>query len=580
MVFCVRADIMTGQRKGPENVNIIGIGGFSHDSAAALVVDGQLKAAVAEERLTRVKHQGGVPRRAVAWCLEEAGLTPEDIGHIGCYMRPGLRLGRRLPYRLGKMLRSPFYSAGFMAYELFHNAEYVYGMRSLGGKGTRVHFLEHHPAHAASAFLVSPYERAALLTIDYIGEWTATWTGVGEGTRIRRLRQARYPNSLGVFYSAITDYLGFLRASDEYKVMGLASYGEPEYCDDFARLVQVRPDGWYDIDLSWAAWHYVPGSRRGYFAQKFLDRYGPPRKKGEPIEARHRNLAASAQRILEEAVLSLARTLHRGTGLDDLCMAGGVALNCAMNGRLLREGPFKRIFVQPASGDDGIAIGAAFQLHHAVTGAPRAFEMNNAYLGPAHSNETIRSFLQMAKLSFEEPVDVIERAADLLSDGKIVAWFQGRMEFGPRALGARSILADPTRPEMKDLLNTYVKHREDFRPFAPAVLEERAAEFFPGCKRSPFMLFVYPVAPEKQALVPAVTHVDGTARVQTVSRQSHARFHALIEAFERRRGVPVVLNTSFNVMGEPIVNTPEDAVRCFYATGIDALVLGDFVLTK
>jgi carbamoyltransferase len=561
-------------------VNILGIGGYSHDSAAALFIDGELVAAVAEERLTRVKHQGGVPRKAVAWCLETAGLTPGDIDHIGCYMKPLLRVGRRLPYRLRQAFRSPVYSVGFMAYELAHNALYAHGMRSLRGENTRLHFMEHHPAHAASAFLVSPFERAALLSIDYIGEFTVTWMGVGEGTKIRRLRQVSYPNSLGVFYSAITDYLGFLRASDEYKVMGLASYGEPEYYDEFAKFVRLREDGSYDIDLSFAAWHYLPGSRCGYFSRKFTERFGPPRRKGEPIEQRHMNLAASAQKILEEAVLNLARRLQFETGERNLCLAGGVALNCSMNGRLRRETTFDDIFIQPAAGDDGIAIGAALQLHHRYTGAGRGFEMRHANYGPEFSNEKIQHFLDMAKIPYEQPDYVEGRTAALLADGNIVGWFQGRMEFGPRALGARSILADPTRPDMKDQLNKYVKHREDFRPFAPSIIEEHAPEYFTGCERSPFMLFVYPVEPHQRARVPAITHVDGTARVQTVTSQDTPRYYRLIRAFEGLRGVPMLLNTSFNVMGEPIVNTPEDAVRCFYSTGMDALVMGDFVIVK
>jgi carbamoyltransferase len=561
-------------------VNILGIGGYSHDSAAALVVDGELVAAVAEERLTRVKHQGGVPRRAVDFCLEKAGLSLDAVDHIGCYMRPGLRLGRRLPYRIGRMLRSPVWSAGFMGYELYHNIMYIHGMRSLQGADAKLHFMEHHPAHAASAFFVSPFDKAALLTIDYIGEFTATWAGAGDGARITCLRQTRYPNSLGVFYSAITDYLGFLRASDEYKVMGLASYGAPEYYDDFREIIRVHDDGWYDIDLSWAAWHYLPGSRQGYFSPKFIERFGPPRRKGEAIEERHRNIAASAQKILEEAVLSMARQLRRDTGMDHLCMAGGVALNCSMNGRLRRETEYRDIYIQPAAGDDGIAIGAAFQLYHNLAGKPRGYEMKHAYYGPSYSNEEIRAFLEMAKIPYETPDYLEGRVADLLAEGKITGWFQGAMEFGPRALGSRSILADPTRPDMKDKLNHYVKHREDFRPFAPSVLEERAGDYFTGCKSSPFMLFVYPVNKEKQAEVPAITHIDGTARVQTVSRATNPRYYRLIHAFEKRSGVPMVLNTSFNVMGEPIVNTPADAVRCFYSTGMDALVLGDYLIMK
>ena len=559
---------------------ILGIGGYSHDSAAALVVDGRLVAAVAEERLSRVKHQGGVPKRAVAFCLETAGIKPEDVGHVGCYMKPALRLWRRLPYRVTQLWRSPAYSTGFMGYELVHNAQFAAGMRGLCANETQLHFMEHHPAHAASAFLVSPFDRAALLSVDYVGEFAATWTGVGEGTGVRALRQMNYPQSLGVFYSAITDYLGFLRASDEYKVMGLASYGEPEYYDEFRKIIYAKPDGWYGIDLSWAAWHYLPGSRCGYLSRKFIERFGPPRRKGEPIETRHRNIAASAQKVLEEAVLGVARWLHRQTGEKRLCLAGGVALNCAMNGRLRRETDFEDFYVQPAAGDDGIAIGAAFQLHHAYSRAHREFVMSHAHWGPSYENEAIKRFLDLAKLPYEECNYIEGRVAHLLAEGKIVGWFQGAMEFGPRALGSRSILADPTRADMKDLLNRYVKHREDFRPFAPSVLAEHAPEYFDGCTDSPFMLFVYPVREEKRSQVPAITHVDGTARVQTVTKEANPRYYKLIRAFEKIRHVPMVLNTSFNVMGEPIVNTPEDAVRCFYSTGMDALALGDYLVLK
>jgi len=561
-------------------MNVLGIGGYSHDSAAALVCDGKLVAAVAEERLTRVKHQGGVPHKAVKYCLDAAGLTADDIDHIGCYMRPFLRVGRRLPYRLTQMFRSPVYSAGYMAYELVHNTLYAHGMRGLRGKKTKLHFMEHHPAHAASAFLVSPFEEAALLCIDYVGEFAATWTGVGRGTAIERLHTRSYPHSLGVFYSAITDYLGFLRASDEYKVMGLASYGEPAHLDDFRKIVRLRPDGWYDIDLSWLVCHYAPGSQTGYFSKKFIDRFGPPRRKGEPIKRHHMDIAASAQRVLEEAVMALAQRLHADTGLKRLCMGGGVALNCSMNGRLLRESPFREIFVQPAAGDDGIAIGAAFQLYHRLTGQPRSFTMRDARLGPQYTHHEIEGFLESAKIPYENVPNIEQRTAQLIADGNIVGWLQGRAEFGPRALGARSILADPTRADMRDLLNTHVKHREDFRPFAPSCLEERAYEFFDGCASSPFMLFVYPVRTDKQPQLPAITHVNGTARVQTVARETDPRYWQLIREFEKLRGVPMVLNTSFNVMGEPIVTSPADAVRCFYTTGMDALVMGNCVVVK
>ncbi len=561
-------------------MNILGIGGYSHDSAAALVCDGQLVAGVAEERLTRVKHQGGAPREAVAYCLEAAGLTLGDVDHVGCYMKPGYRMARRLAYRMRQIPRSPLYSAAYAGYEIVHNARYIRDMRGLCGRNARLHYMEHHPAHAASAYLVSPFDEAALLTIDYIGEWASTWLGKGDGTRIKTLGAVNYPHSLGVFYSAITDYLGFLRASDEYKVMGLAPYGEPEYYDDLKKIVCMNGGADYHVDLSWISWHHRPGSRRGYFSEKFLKRYGAPRKKGDEVEERHKNMAASAQKLLEESVLQIARALHAQTGSRNLCMAGGVALNCAMNGRLLREGPFENIHVQPASGDDGIAIGAAFQLHHDQTGAPRAFEMHDARIGPEFSNDAIRAALDAAGLDYEMPDDLEDRAADLLAEGNIVGWYQGRMEFGPRALGSRSILADPTRADMKDRVNQVVKHRESFRPFAPSCLKERAPEYFEGCTDSPFMLFVYPVAEAHRGRLPAITHVDGTARVQTVDAKLMPRYHKLISAFEQRRGVPLVLNTSFNVMGEPIVNTPEDAVKCYLGTGIDALAIGDFLAVK
>ncbi|MBX3177695.1 MAG: carbamoyltransferase [Candidatus Hydrogenedentes bacterium] len=561
-------------------MNILGIGGYSHDSAAALVCDGQLAAAVAEERLSRAKHQGGLPRRAVEWCLAQAGLTLAEVDHIGGYMRPGLRLVRRIPYRLGTAWRHPLYAAAYTGYEIIHNAQYVMDLRSLCGPSTRLHYLEHHPAHAASAFLCSPFDEAALLSIDYVGEWAATWRGVGRGATITRIQQTNYPNSLGVFYSALTDYLGFQRASDEYKVMGLASYGEPEYYDALSKVLRPGEDGAYRIDHRYTAWQYLPGSRRGYFSERFLREFGPRRAPGAPLDDRHRNLAASAQRLLEDIVLGLARRLHRETGSANLCLAGGVALNCAMNGRLQREGPFERIWVQPAAGDDGIAIGAALQLHHRLTGAGRAFRMEHAAWGPDADAGEIEHCLHITKTPHRRSDDIAADTARLLAEGLMVGWYQGRMEFGPRALGNRSILADPTRADMKDLLNTHVKFREEFRPFAPSVLAERAGEFFEGCAEAPFMQFVYPVRPEKRALLPAITHVDGTARVQTVTEAANPRFYRLIKAFEAIRGVPVVLNTSFNVMGEPIVHTPFDALKCFHGTGLDALAMGDYLVIK
>lgn len=560
-------------------VNVLGIGGYSHDSAAALVCDGMLVAAVAEERLTRNKHQGGIPKEAVSFCLGQAGLTMADVDHVGAYMKPGLRVRRRLGYRTKQLHHGPHYAAAYMGYELLHNLRYVRGLKELVGTRPKLHYMEHHPAHAASAFLVGPFEEAALLSVDYVGEFASTWMGVGRGASISSIGEIGYPHSLGVFYSGITDYLGFLRASDEYKVMGLASYGEPEFIDRFREIVREAPEG-YALDLSYFTCHYRPGSKYGYFSKKFVDLFGPPRKKDEPVVDRHAAVAASAQAVLEETVLRLAAKLYDQTGLKKLCMAGGVALNCAMNGRLLREGPFDEIYIQPAAGDDGIAVGAAFRLYHDHSGVERGFVMDHAYFGPEYGNPEIESALQRDGAAYRKFDAVEQEAATHLADGKIVGWFQGAMEFGPRALGARSILADPTRAEMKDRLNAEVKFREEFRPFAPSCLAERAPDYFEGCADSPFMLFVHSVRPERREEIPAVTHVDGTARVQTVTRDANPRYYKLIQVFERLRGVPVVLNTSFNVMGEPIVNTPEDALRCFRNTGMDVLVMGDFVVTK
>jgi carbamoyltransferase len=451
----------------------------------------------------------------VAYCLDAAGITLGEVDHLGCYMDPGLRVPARLKYRAKQFFRSPLYSTAYMGYELVHNARYVRDMRSLCGPNTQLHYMEHHPAHAASAFLASPFHSAALLSVDYIGEMASTWVGYGEETSIKEIHSIDYPHSLGVFYSAITDYLGFLRASDEYKVMGLASFGEPEFYEDFKQVILEDGDDWYRMDLSWMAYHYLPGSKRGYFSDKFIKRFGPPRKKGEPVEERHQNIAASAQKILEDRVMRMVEAVKRETGAFGLCIAGGVGLNCSLNGRLLRESPFRQIYIQPAAGDDGIAIGAALQLFNrfAAKDDRRGFIMNDARLGPEYDDAAIVSALKEAGQTYRTPENLEAETAAHIADGKIVGWFQGRMEFGPRALGARSILADPTNPGMQDHLNAVVKHREEFRPFAPSVLQPKAHEYFEGCHRSPFMLYTYPVVKAKRELLPAITHVDGTARV-------------------------------------------------------------------
>jgi carbamoyltransferase len=439
--------------------------------------------------------------------------------------------------------------------------------------------VKHHLCHAASAFLISPYDQAATLTVDGSGEIASTTLGVGQGSRIRIFKEIHFPHSLGYLYVALTHYLGFTPDSDEYKVMALASFGEPRYYEAFKKIIRLKPGGGYEFDLSY--FNYQRGIRMPWVSEKFVRAFGPRRRRGAELTRHHYDIAWALQKRLEDAVLHLAGHLHDRTGLRNLCFAGGTALNCRLNQALLRESPFENVFVQPAANDAGTGIGSAFYIWHGL-GRPRDFVLEDMYLGPGYSRTQCRMALDDANLSAEELAEdqLIERTADLLEKGKVVAWFQGRMEMGPRALGNRSILADPRRAEMKDVINSKVKHRESFRPFAPAVLEEAAAEYFQGAIASPYMLFVFPVRPEKIDVIPAVAHVDGTARIQTVTRGANPRFFELLKAFERKTGVPVLLNTSFNVMGEPIVCTPQEAITCYRSTQIDALVLNDFLLVK
>jgi carbamoyltransferase len=427
----------------------------------------------------------------------------------------------------------------------------------------RWHFIDHHVAHAASAFHASPFAEAAVMTLDGRGERATTSYAIGRGTDLERLGQVDYPHSLGMLYERVTEYLGFLHSSDEYKVMALASFGAPRYAEVLRHIIHLCRNGCYEIDpLHLEEW------------------FGPARRKGEPLEQRHYDLAHSLQVVLEETVLSLSGWLHEATGQSDLCMAGGVALNCVMNAKLRDNGPFDRIWVQPAAGDAGTALGAALWVDSCQRGSPdRTWQMEHAYLGPAYGDEEIEQFLTWAKLPFRHLDNVAAETASILSDNKIIGWFQGRMEFGPRALGARSILASPIDPGMQAKLNE-IKDREDFRPVAPVVLEAEASNWFVGADKSPFMLFVYDVLPEQADRIPAVRHVDGTARIQTINRAQHPLYHALLEAFQDRTGVPVLVNTSFNTRGEPIVCTPRDAVECFWTSPLDALVIGSFLLEK
>lgn len=572
---------------------ILGINAAYHDPAACLVQDGRVVAAAEEERFTRVKHGKRpvpfsaylLPYHAVDYCLKEAGLTLAQVDHVAYSYDPYLLLGERanresLHLPLEPSAQPPAegfegpWDPLFLAYIVnaprqladgapFHLKKRFENVRRNGRYCYEWHFVEHHLAHAASAFLASPFEHAAVLTLDGRGEKATTTYHHGRGNELEKLGQVEMPHSLGILYERVTDYLGFLHSSDEYKVMALASFGEPRYLDHFLEAIQVGPAGGFTLR-----------------AIDLPALFGPPRRKGDPLEARHFDLARSLQAALEEAVLQLAGWLHSATGEEALCLSGGVALNVVMNSRLRDRGPFRRLWVQPAAGDAGTALGAALWVDARQRGSPaREYRMDHAFLGPSYSDEEIEAFLQWSKLPYRRVADPAEAAAELLAQDRIIGWFQGRLEFGPRALGARSILASPVRPEMQERLNE-IKDREDFRPVAPVVLEEEAVNWFVNGETSPFMLFTYDVQPDKAGLIPAVRHVDGTARIQTINPDQNRPYYDLLRAFQQRTGVPVLVNTSFNTRGEPIVCTPRDAVECFWTSPLDALVIGSFLLEK
>jgi carbamoyltransferase len=556
------------------------------DAAAALVQDGRILAAAEEERFVRVKHVTALPIHAIRYCLQEAGVRLAELDAIAVPWKYWV-LGRRAALALGSMVRSPTFCRvkGRRSFErLSHEwAELAWLSRKLGeGFGpvrSRPAFLDHHLCHAASSFLVSPFERSALLVVDGASEAHTAMFGMGEGNRIRVLKRIALPHSLGQFYAAVTAYLGFRPDQDEYIVMGLSAYGEPRFAGLLReQILRLLPDGEFHLNTRLLDFHLA---RAGLFLPELLRLLGPNRRPGEELTQRHRDLAASAQVLLEEALLHMGRYLQRVTRAEHLCLSGGVAYNCVANSRLRRELDYHQVFVQPAAGDAGAALGAALWLAGRRSDRPRREIMRDAYLGPRFSEEACRQALEHAGLTWQALAEdaLCETVATELSRGRLVFWFQGRMEWGPRALGNRSLLADPRREDMRELINAKVKLREPFRPFAPSVLEERAAEFFEIPVPSPFMLFTAPVRPSAKGLIPAVVHVDGTSRLQTVDRESNQRFRKLIEAFERKTGVPVLLNTSFNV-NEPIVCSPEEAVRCFVRTEVDWLVLGNLLVRR
>ncbi len=561
-------------------MNILGISAFYHDSAAALVQDGQLVAAAQEERFTRKKHDEGFPIHAIRYCLREANLDVTDLDYVVFYDKPFTKFERLLftyfeqfPRGIGTFIHSmPIWMKDKLWIKSIIRHE-------LGYKG-EILFNDHHQSHAASAFLVSPFENAAILTVDGVGEWsTSTW-GVGRGNQIELLFETRFPHSLGLFYSAYTYYLGFKVNSAEYKVMGLAPYGQPRFYDRVRETIEWKSDGSFRLNLEY--FDFLHGLRMT--SARFHELFGgPPRQPETRLTQREFDIAASVQKVTDEIMVALARHIRQETGMRHLCMAGGVALNCVANAKVLEEAGFEDVWVQPAAGDAGGALGAAFYLWNTVLGNPRSFEMEHAYWGPQYSEEECRSGLDALGARYRrlEPDQLVREVAQLIAANQVVGWFQGRMEFGPRALGSRSILADARDPKMKDTLNMKIKFREGFRPFAPSVLHDKAPEFFEmnGLRKSPFMLFVANVRPDKR-VIPSVTHVDGSARLQTVERHLNPLYYDLIAEFERQTGVPVIINTSFNVRGEPIVCTPADAYRCFMRTNMDYLVVGPFLMDK
>jgi carbamoyltransferase len=575
---------------------VLGINAYHANAAAAIVVDGRLIAAVEEERLNRVKYAAGLPARAIQFCLDRAGAKLTNVDHIAIPRDPWARLGTKLRFAV-RMPRFALDRVRVMR-RFAGVREDLAAAFDVAPDAIRAQFhrIEHHRAHLASAFFVSPFERAAVLSADGLGDFGSFMCAAGEGTKMRVLGEVAFPHSLGMYYTALTQYLGFWKFGDEYKVMGLAAYGQPEFLDEFRRIVRAHGTLSFRLGLEYFT-HQTQGSEMTWhdagstpvlgriFSPYLEKRLGPTRQPDEPLTARHHNIAASMQAALEEVLGSCWNGLARETGQKALCLAGGVAFNCVANGKIFDASPFEHVYVQPAAGDAGLSVGAAFAVNHQVLGRPREFTMDHAYWGPQYSPAEVRKAVDGAAASDGAEIAALDEAALVeatarhIAAGKIVGWFQGAAEWGPRALGNRSILADPRRPEMKEILNRRIKHREIFRPFAPSIIEEAVGEFFEKTHPSPFMTFAYPVRAEKRAVIPAPTHVDGTARLQTVSRSSNPLYWKLLRAVGDLTGVPVVLNTSFND-NEPIVCRPEEALDCFHRTQMDVLVMGNFILRK
>lgn len=572
---------------------VLGINAYHGDAAAAIIKDGRLIAAAEEERFNRYKHSAGFPAHAIRYCLDAAGVALEDLDHVGISRDPSAHLHKKILFaatRVATLARSQIKDRignAAKVRDLKDDLARVFDVPKKLLKA-RFHNIEHHRAHLASCFFVSPFSRAALLSIDGFGDFISTMWALGEGNSIEVLGQVEYPHSTGIVYTATTQFLGFPHYGDEGKVMGLAPYGQPRFIDEFREIIRTEENGQFRLNLNCFR-HHAEGVEMTWdqgspvvgrvYSDEFVHLFGPARTEGAALTDRERDIAASLQLRLEEVSFHVLNNLHQRTGLTDLGLAGGVAYNSVMNGKILLNTPFKRLFIQPAAGDSGTALGVCYQIYNGVLKCERGEVMEGAYTGPQFSDDEIRAALGEFELESYSDEEVTKRAAHDIAAGLVVGWFQGRMEFGPRALGNRSIVVDPRRAEMKDILNDRIKKREPFRPFAPSILEERVGDFFEQTHPAPTMLMVYQIRKERRSEIPAVTHVDGSGRVQTVSRAVNERYYQLISDFAALTGVPVILNTSFNE-NEPIVCTPQEAIECFRKTKMDVLYLGNHAIRR
>lgn len=562
---------------------ILGISCYYHDSAACLIKDGEVLCAAEEERFTRRKHDNSFPENAVDFCLKFAEITARDLALVAFYEKPLLKFERILFQNIEVFPKS--FLSFYLALPSWVNEKLRLRkiLKKKMGYKKSVAYIPHHLSHAASCFFVSPFEEAAIVTLDGVGEWQTSTICIGEKNSIRILKEINFPHSLGLLYSTMTAHLGFKVNNDEYKVMGLAAYGKPTYLEGLKKIIDVKEDGSYALNMEYFSYHHATRMP----SKKFEELFGTRRLPESAVEERHKDLAASLQAMLEEIVLKICRYAHALTGKENICLAGGVALNSVANGKILKNTPFKNIYIQPQASDGGGSLGAASYAYHGILKQPRNYVQKTAYLGPEFSSQEIKEYLDANNIRYEEISEekkLLEKVARLIYENNVIGWFSGRMEWGPRALGARSILSNPTNPEMQNILNLKVKHREPFRPFAPVVCLEDTQSFFESDSPVPypadFMLMVYPIHTHQQSRIPAVTHADGSGRLQTIRKEQHPRYYGLIQEFKKFSNVPILINTSFNIRGEPIVSSPHDAYRCMMGTGIDYLVLENFIVKR